>query len=79
MHKVVHADEPAGCRDVVGVRVPGIKKDGHMVVPMQKYKRLLAKNDKDCITKFRYFAQREHPIPKSSNTIVQETEKKRNC
>jgi len=73
VNQVVHADEPAGCGDVVGVRVPGVQEHGHVVVPVQEDERLLPEHDEDGVTELGNLRQREHPVPEASYAVVQET------
>lgn len=73
VHQVVHAHEPAGGGDVVGVGVPGVEEYGHVMVPMEEDEGLFAEYDEHSVTQFRHLAQGEHPVPEASHTVVQET------
>ena len=50
-----------------------------MVVPVEEDKWLFPKDNEDCVTQLRYFAECEHPIPETSHTVVQETAKNKDC
>lgn len=72
VYEVVHAHEPAGGGDVVGVGVPGIEQHGHVVVPVKEDEGLLPEHNEHCVSKLRDFAEREHPVPEAAHTVVQE-------
>lgn len=74
MHEVVHANKPTSGRNVIGVGVPGVQENSHVMVPVQEDQRLLSENDKHGITKFRDLAQSEHPVPEATHAVVQEAE-----
>lgn len=76
MDQVVHADKPAGSGNVVGVGVPGVEQDGNMVVPVEEDQWLLPQDNEYGISQLRNLAQGEHPVPETSYSVVQETEKK---
>lgn len=73
VHQVVHADEPAGSGDVVGVGVPGVQENGHVMVPVEEDEGLFPQHDEHCVSQLWNFAQREHPVPETSHAVVQET------
>ncbi len=74
--KVVHADKPTGSGNVVGVRVPSIEEDSDVVVPVEEDEWLLPENDEHCVAQLRHLAQREHPVPESTHTVVKEAARK---
>jgi len=73
VNQVVHAHEPASCRNVVGVGVPGVQEDSHVVVPVQEDERLLPEHDEHGVAQLRHLGQREHPVPEAAHAVVQET------
>ena len=54
---------------------PGVEEDGDMVVPVQEDERLLPENDEDGVSQLGHLAQGEHPVPKSTHSVIQETAK----
>ena len=46
-----------------------------MVVPVEENQGLLSEYDEHRVTQLWHFAQGEHPVPKTTHAIVQETEK----
>lgn len=50
---VVHDDEPAGRRGVLGVWEPRIHQHSDVVVPVQEDQRLLAQHDENGVAEFR--------------------------
>lgn len=75
MDQVVHADKPAGGGNVVGIRIPGVEQDGNMVVPVEEDEWLLPQDNEYCVAQLRDLAQGKHPVPETSHSVVQETEK----
>lgn len=63
MYKVVHDDEPSCGSDVVPVRVPGIEKDGQVMVPVEEDERLFTQNDKRSVTELDDLREHKRPRP----------------
>ena len=69
MHRVVHCDEVERLWGLVRVRVPAVKQDGHVVVPVEENEGSPAGNDEERVDELRNLREDEQLDPKSSGPI----------
>jgi len=70
VHAVVHHDEPAGGRRVLGVRVPRVQQYRNVMVPMQEDERLLPQHYEHCVSQLWQLRQHEHPRPEPGHAVI---------
>lgn len=69
VHAVVHHDEPARRRRVLGVREPRVDQHGDVVVPVQEDQRLLAQHNEQRVAQLGQLGQHEQPRPEAAHPI----------
>lgn len=70
VHAVVHHDEPAGRRRVLGVGEPGVEQHGDVVIPVQEDERLPTQHDEHRVTELWQLRQDKHPRPEPAHAIL---------
>lgn len=69
VYAVVHDDEPARGRRVLGVREPRVDQHGDVVVPVQEDQRLLAQHNEQRVAQLGQLGEHKQPRPEAAHAI----------